>query len=187
MHAQTPVHVIKRVIWVFPIPYDRQNQIIDDWSLKISFSTGHCGRGWTEAAIGGVLWEKVSPSQVSSCEFWEISRNNFSYRTRLVADSALKRTFKTFCKILLFFRSSHRSCSMKKAFLKNSTIFTQKHSCWGFFLIQLQANTGFFLWILRNFQEHFFHRVTHRSQGDCFLFFQNKILDWVWTLMSEFF
>ena len=46
-------------------------------------------------------------------------------------------------------RSSHQSCSLKKAILKHFAIFTGKHLCWGLFLIRLQvfrpskdSNTG---------------------------------------------
>ena len=53
-------------------------------------------------------------------------------------------------------RSSHRRCSVKKAVLKNFTIFTGKHQCWSPFLKKLQplrpgtllkrdSNTGVFL------------------------------------------
>ena len=36
-------------------------------------------------------------------------------------------------------RTSHQRCSIEKAVLKNFSIFTGKHLCWSFFLIQLQA------------------------------------------------
>ena len=36
-------------------------------------------------------------------------------------------------------RSSRRRCSIKKAVLKNFTIFTGKHLCWSLFLTKLQA------------------------------------------------
>ena len=50
----------------------------------------------------------------------------------------------------------------KKTVLKNLAIFTEKHLCWSLFLIKLRSatlfkrdsNTGFFLRILRNFEEH---------------------------------
>ena len=56
-------------------------------------------------------------------------------------------------------RSSHQSCSMEKAVVKNFAIFTGKYLCWSFLLIDLRAsrpatflkydtNTGIFLWIL---------------------------------------
>ena len=34
-------------------------------------------------------------------------------------------------------RSSHRTCSMKKAFLKNFAIFKEKNLCWSLFFIKL--------------------------------------------------
>ena len=37
------------------------------------------------------------------------------------------------------FRSSHRTCSLKKGVLKKFAKFTEKHQCWSFFLIKLQA------------------------------------------------
>ena len=37
-------------------------------------------------------------------------------------------------------RSSRRRCSIKKAVLKNFTIFTGKHLCWSLFLTKLQAS-----------------------------------------------
>ena len=36
-------------------------------------------------------------------------------------------------------RSSHQRCSIEKSVLKNFSIFTAKHLCWSFFLIELQA------------------------------------------------
>ena len=36
-------------------------------------------------------------------------------------------------------RSNQQSCSMQRAVLKNSAIFTGKHLCWSIFLIKLQA------------------------------------------------
>ena len=38
-------------------------------------------------------------------------------------------------------RSNHHRCSIKKAVLKNSAIFTGKNLCWSLFLINLQALT----------------------------------------------
>ena len=37
-------------------------------------------------------------------------------------------------------RSSHHSFSMKRAVLKNFAIFTEKHLCWGLFLIKVQIS-----------------------------------------------
>ena len=57
-------------------------------------------------------------------------------------------------------RSSHQRCSIEKAVFKHFSIFTGKHLCWSFFLIELQtcwyciernSNTGVFLWVLQNF------------------------------------
>ena len=64
----------------------------------------------------------------------------------------------------------------KKAVRKNFTMFMRKHLCWSVFSIKLQAfrpitllkresNTGYFLWILQNFQEHLFWRT---SANGCF-------------------
>ena len=51
-------------------------------------------------------------------------------------------------------RSSHQSCSVEKAVLKNLAIFTGKHLCWSLLWIDFglqDLQTGVFLWILRNF------------------------------------
>ena len=62
----------------------------------------------------------------------------------------------------------------KKAVLKNFATFTGKHLCWSLFLIKLEAfrsdskrdsNIGLFLWILQNFEEHLFWRI---SANGCF-------------------
>ena len=37
------------------------------------------------------------------------------------------------------FKSSHRRCSIKKAYIKNLEIFAGKHLCWSLFLRKLQA------------------------------------------------
>ena len=73
--------------------------------------------------------------------------------------------------VLIKFRSSHLRCYIKKAVLKNFAIFTWKHVCWSLFLIKLpdfrpatslerDSNTGVFLWILQNFQEHLFWKTS---------------------------
>ena len=69
-------------------------------------------------------------------------------------------------------RTSHRMGSIEKAVLKNFTIFIGKHPCWNTvaglkacILLKRDSNTGFFLWTLRNFQEHLFWR---RSANGCF-------------------
>ena len=53
-----------------------------------------------------------------------------------------------------FFRSSYRTCFMKKALLK----FLQysQESCWPATLLKTYSNTGVFLWILRNFNSTYF-------------------------------
>ena len=59
---------------------------------------------------------------------------------------------------------------MKKCILRSFTKLTRKHLCQSLFLIRLQAwglqlylkgncCTVFFLWILRNFEEHLFYRT----------------------------
>ena len=53
-------------------------------------------------------------------------------------------------------RNSYQTCSIKKAALKNSAIFTGKDLCWNLFLIKLQA-FGCFLWKLRNLYAAFLH------------------------------
>ena len=76
-------------------------------------------------------------------------------------------------------RSSHKSCSIEKAVLKNFAIFTGKHLCWSLLLIDLQASkpatffkrdssTSVFLWILQNFWEHLF---CWKSANNCFCSF----------------
>ena len=67
--------------------------------------------------------------------------------------------------LLKRYRSSHQKCSIKRAVLKNFSIFTGKHLCRSRFLLKLWAfrpatlskrnsNTGVFLWILWYFWEH---------------------------------
>ena len=51
--------------------------------------------------------------------------------------------FKVTChklKKCLNFRSSHQSCSIEKAVLKNFAIFTGKHLCWSLSLIDLRGS-----------------------------------------------
>ena len=64
--------------------------------------------------------------------------------------------------------------SVKKVFLKISQNSQRKNLCWRLFFSKVaglrlyqkgNSGTGFFLWILRNFSDHFFYR-TH--SGDCF-------------------
>ena len=67
-------------------------------------------------------------------------------------------------------KSSHWKCSLKKNALKKFAKFTGKHLCWSLFfrkvtgqkpatLLKKDSNTGVFLLILRNFQEHLFQRT----------------------------
>ena len=51
------------------------------------------------------------------------------------------------------FRSSHRTCFIKKAVLKNFAIFTGKHLCRNLFLIKLRAPCNF---IKKRFQHRCF-------------------------------
>ena len=62
-------------------------------------------------------------------------------------------------------RSSHRRCSVRKGVLRNFAKFTGKHLCQSLFFNKV-AGTSVFLWILRNFWEHFFYRT---PADDCFL------------------
>ena len=75
-----------------------------------------------------------------------------------------------------WYRSSNHRCSMKKAVLRNFAKFTGKHLCQSLFLkkvailrpatfLKRDPGTGVFLWILRNFLEHLFHRT---PLDDCF-------------------
>ena len=67
-------------------------------------------------------------------------------------------------------RRSSRSQSFFKIGVLKSFVITGKHLCESLFLIKLQASrpatllkrdpdTGVFLWILRNFWEHLFHKT----------------------------
>ena len=80
------------------------------------------------------------------------------------------------------FRSSHRSCSIKKAILKYFVIFTGKHLCRGLFLKRLQAirrvtllkrgsNRDIFLRISWNLSEYLFWRTLANGciVGKCFM------------------
>ena len=69
----------------------------------------------------------------------------------------------------------------KKGVLKNVTKFTGTHLCQSFFFNKLKASglqlyekrdpgTGFFQWILWNFQEHLFCR---RLRDDCFCLYES--------------
>ena len=96
------------------------------------------------------------------------------YRNGLLAWHGLI-LFWTKCKIIPIQanqtdRSSHLQMFFKIGILKNFAIFPGKHLCWSLFLIKLQAwrpapslkrdsNRIAFLWILQNFQGHFFYRT----------------------------
>ena len=68
-------------------------------------------------------------------------------------------------------RSSQRRCSIKKAAFKFFSKFIGKQLRWSLFLnkapliLLKKPDTGVFLWILRNFQEHLFYRPPH---GNCY-------------------
>ena len=101
------------------------------------------------------------------------------------------------------YRSSHRRCSMKKGVLVNfPTKFTGNHLCQSLFFnkVDLQLyykrDSGIraFLWILQNFQEHFFYRTPLDGCFQCFC--KRKLLslnvdidkclkDIVWNLFLE--
>ena len=86
----------------------------------------------------------------------------------------------SFDKIL---QKRNRRCSTtRKPILKNFAIFTGKHLCWSLFLSKLQAvrpailsntnyNTGIFLWMWRNFQDHLFWEI---SANGCFSSSRNR-------------
>ena len=80
--------------------------------------------------------------------------------------------------------------------LKNFAIFAGKHLCRSVFLIKLQAfksttllkrdsNTGVFLWILRNFQEHLFYKTSANDffwMESCSRFFHKRNSQWTTSL-----
>ena len=84
--------------------------------------------------------------------------------------------------VFTLFRSSHRRCFIKKAVLKNFTIFSWKHLCWGLILIKLQgfssatlskrdSNTGFscdYCEILKN-------TFLKKSPNGCFCLFKRSV------------
>ena len=76
----------------------------------------------------------------------------------------------------------------KKGGLMNFTNFTRKHLCWSFLnkagliarnFIKKDSNTGFFMWNLRNFQEHLFWR-TSANGCFCLQFLCNMVSRYVW-------
>ena len=73
--------------------------------------------------------------------FWKTSANGcFSMSHARIGVKVKKITERSsqyeFWKVVVKAKSSHRRCSMKKAFLKNLAIFTEKHLCWSLFLIK---------------------------------------------------
>ena len=54
----------------------------------------------------------------------------------------------------VFFRSSHRRCSTKKAVRKNHAIFTEKYLCWCLLLIKLFSCEYFGIFKNTYFEEH---------------------------------
>ena len=103
----------------------------------------------------------------------EISKNTFSYRTPQVAASIEENI-----RPIIFFKSSHWRCSVKKGALRNFANFTGKHLCQKRFFNKVAglrgyqkrvSGTGVFLWILRNFSEYLFLLNT---SGGCFCFFK---------------
>ena len=67
-------------------------------------------------------------------------------------------SFSTSSNFLPLFRSSHQKCSIKKADLINSAIFTRKHLRWSLFLIKLQAFSEWILLTLFSTNPHFLER-----------------------------
>ena len=70
----------------------------------------------------------------------------------------------------IFIQNQSPGCSMKKGVLKNFPKFTGKHLCQSLFfnkvaglrpatLLKRDSGADVFLWILRNFYEHFFYRT----------------------------
>ena len=83
---------------------------------------------------------------------------------------------------LFTYRSSHQSCSIKEAALKNFAIFAGKHLFWSLFSMKLQAwkpatllkrdsNTFVFLWILQNLKNAYFEEQLQTA-----VFVANKLL-----------
>ena len=81
---------------------------------------------------------------------------------RLIWRQSVRKKVNNICRLSSFYRSNHRSCSAKQVFLKilqNS----QESTCVGVslrtfksaILSKRDSNANVFLWILRNFEEHF--------------------------------
>ena len=108
-------------------------------------------------------------TQVFSCEFCKISKNNFlsNASRRLLLIGGLTCWF--WCVKFAGWEAAVRMF-LKIGVFKNFSIFTGKQLCWSVFLIKLQAwrpetlltrdsNTGSFLWILLNVYEQLFYRT----------------------------
>ena len=74
--------------------------------------------------------KKETLAQVSSCEFCEVSKNNF-FTQHLRTTASVMMLLMTSSNDQ--FRSSHQKCSIKKGVLKNFTKFTRKHLWQSFF------------------------------------------------------
>ena len=100
---------------VFQIP---ATYIFDiNWSVNISGCPENCSRGKLPACN---FIKKETLAQVFSCEFCEISKNTFFYRTPLVAAFVLKMMREALCytlKVLLVLNDTQR----KLCFIKFST------------------------------------------------------------------
>ena len=82
--------------------------------------------------IGGWITYFCQESRGSNKIYWCLCKNTFYSKAAILALCCSK--FKN-----SIFRSSHQTCSMKNAVLKNFAIFTGKHLSWNIFLIILRA------------------------------------------------
>ena len=96
----------------------------------------------------------------------------------------LQNIYKNTCTFMFLWWNQKQPSEMfyKKAVLRNFAIFTGKHLCWSLFLIKLQAfrpdskrdsNTGVFLGILRNFEEHL-QTIANRWCVHCYIISNDK-------------
>ena len=81
---------------------------------------------------GGWITYFCQESRGSNKIYWCLCKNTFYSKAAILALCCSK--FKN-----SIFRSSHQTCSMKKAVLKNFAIFTGKYLSWNIFLIILRA------------------------------------------------
>ena len=115
---------------------------------------------------------------MKKCFFQTYATSIFHFFEKLFYyyDCKLWNIYKNTCAFifLLWNQKQPPEVFYQKVVLKNFATFTGKHLCWNLFLIKLQAfrpdskkdfNTGVFLWILRNFEEHLFWRT---SANGCF-------------------